>query len=37
MPRHGNINTDHILFIASGAFHSVKPEDLIPEFLVKYI
>ena len=25
------VKTDHILFIASGAFHSVKPADLIPE------
>jgi len=29
--RHGTINTDHILFIASGAFHVAKPSDLIPE------
>ncbi|HEX9879447.1 MAG TPA: AAA family ATPase, partial [Candidatus Binatia bacterium] len=28
----GMIRTDHILFIASGAFHSSKPSDLIPEF-----
>lgn len=27
----GNVNTDHILFIASGAFHQVKPSDLLPE------
>jgi ATP-dependent HslUV protease ATP-binding subunit HslU len=27
----GPINTDHILFIASGAFHSVKPSDMIAE------
>lgn len=27
----GNINTDHILFIAAGAFHISKPSDLIPE------
>ena len=27
----GMIKTDHILFIASGAFHQVKPSDLIPE------
>ena len=25
----GNINTDYILFIASGAFHSVKPNDML--------
>ncbi len=29
--KYGIINTDHILFIASGAFHLVKPSDLIPE------
>ncbi len=29
--RYGQINTDHILFIASGAFHVSKPSDLIPE------
>ncbi|MEX0431446.1 ATP-dependent protease ATPase subunit HslU [Spiribacter insolitus] len=29
--RHGMVNTDHILFIASGAFHVSKPSDLIPE------
>lgn len=29
--KHGNISTNHILFIASGAFHSVKPADLMPE------
>ncbi len=28
----GLVRTDHILFIASGAFHSSKPSDLIPEF-----
>ena len=27
----GVVNTDHILFICSGAFHSVKPSDLLPE------
>lgn len=27
----GTVNTDHILFIASGAFHICKPSDLIPE------
>jgi ATP-dependent HslUV protease ATP-binding subunit HslU len=30
--KHGMIRTDHILFIASGAFHVAKPSDLIPEF-----
>lgn len=30
--KHGMVKTDHVLFIASGAFHSAKPSDLIPEF-----
>ncbi len=30
--KHGMVRTDHILFIASGAFHMTKPSDLIPEF-----
>jgi ATP-dependent HslUV protease ATP-binding subunit HslU len=29
--RYGPVNTDHILFIASGAFHLAKPSDLVPE------
>ena len=29
--KHGMIKTDHILFIASGAFHLARPSDLIPE------
>ncbi|MEN8197323.1 MAG: ATP-dependent protease ATPase subunit HslU [Pseudomonadota bacterium] len=29
--KHGSIKTDHILFIASGAFHLAKPADLLPE------
>ncbi len=29
--KYGMVKTDHILFIASGAFHLVKPSDLIPE------
>ena len=29
--RHGMIRTDHILFIAAGAFHVTKPSDMIPE------
>jgi len=29
--KYGSINTDHILFIASGAFHLSKPSDLLPE------
>ncbi|MFH2046485.1 MAG: ATP-dependent protease ATPase subunit HslU [Pseudomonadota bacterium] len=31
MTKYGAVKTDHILFIASGAFHAVKPSDLIPE------
>ena len=31
MTKHGSVKTDHILFIASGAFHVAKPSDLIPE------
>jgi ATP-dependent HslUV protease ATP-binding subunit HslU len=30
--KYGMVKTDHVLFIASGAFHSAKPSDLIPEF-----
>ena len=30
--KYGMVRTDHILFIASGAFHGTKPSDLIPEF-----
>ncbi|MBF6567993.1 MAG: ATP-dependent protease ATPase subunit HslU [Candidatus Binataceae bacterium] len=30
--KYGAIRTDHILFVASGAFHTSKPSDLIPEF-----
>jgi ATP-dependent HslUV protease ATP-binding subunit HslU len=29
--KHGTVRTDHILFIAAGAFHEAKPSDLIPE------
>ncbi|HEX9771093.1 MAG TPA: ATP-dependent protease ATPase subunit HslU [Kiloniellales bacterium] len=29
--KHGTVRTDHILFIASGAFHFAKPSDLLPE------
>ena len=29
--KHGTVRTDHILFIASGAFHLAKPSDLVPE------
>ena len=31
MTKHGLVRTDHILFIAAGAFHMSKPSDLIPE------
>jgi ATP-dependent HslUV protease ATP-binding subunit HslU len=30
--KYGRVRTDHVLFIASGAFHVAKPSDLIPEF-----
>ena len=30
--KYGIVKTDHILFVAAGAFHSSKPSDLIPEF-----
>ncbi len=31
MTKYGMVQTDHVLFIASGAFHASKPSDLIPE------
>jgi ATP-dependent HslUV protease ATP-binding subunit HslU len=31
MTKHGPVRTDHILFIAAGAFHGTKPSDLMPE------
>ena len=31
MTKYGAVKTDHILFIAAGAFHTAKPSDLIPE------
>lgn len=31
MTKHGMVKTDHILFVAAGAFHTSKPSDLIPE------
>ena len=34
--RHGVVKTDHILFIAAGAFHQVSPSDLIPEFVGRF-
>ena len=29
--KYGSVKTDHVLFIAAGAFHMAKPSDLIPE------
>lgn len=29
--KYGNVNTDYMLFIGSGAFHAVKPSDMLPE------
>ena len=34
--KYGMIKTDHILFVASGAFHMSKPSDLIPELQVRF-
>jgi ATP-dependent HslUV protease ATP-binding subunit HslU len=31
LSRYGMVRTDHILFVAAGAFHSAKPSDLVPE------
>ena len=31
MTKYGMVKTDHVLFVAAGAFHSCKPSDLIPE------
>lgn len=31
LTKHGPVKTDHVLFIAAGAFHTSKPSDLIPE------
>ena len=31
MTKYGPVKTDHVLFIAAGAFHMAKPSDLIPE------
>ncbi|EQD47597.1 heat shock protein HslVU, ATPase subunit HslU, partial [mine drainage metagenome] len=30
--RYGSVNTEHVLFVAAGAFSSARPSDLIPEF-----
>jgi ATP-dependent protease HslVU (ClpYQ) ATPase subunit len=32
--KYGNVNTDFILFVASGAFHQCKPSDLLAELQV---
>jgi ATP-dependent HslUV protease ATP-binding subunit HslU len=32
--KYGNVNTDHMLFICSGAFHSCKPSDMMAELQV---
>lgn len=29
--KYGNVSTDHILFVCSGAFHSCKPSDMLAE------
>ena len=36
MTKYGHVKTDYILFIAAGAFHVSKVEDLIPEFLGRF-
>lgn len=33
--KYGNVSTDHVLFIASGAFHSSKPSDMLAELQVR--
>jgi ATP-dependent HslUV protease ATP-binding subunit HslU len=35
--RYGFVRTDHILFIAAGAFHVSKPSDLIPEHFIRIL
>src|SRR5699024_10954846 len=34
--KYGPVKTDHILFVAAGAFHMTKPSDLIPELQVRF-
>lgn len=34
--KYGNVSTDHVLFIASGAFHSSKPGDMLAELQVTH-
>ena len=31
LTRHGTVRTDHVLFVAAGAFHNARPSDLVPE------
>lgn len=33
--RYGTVSTDHVLFIASGAFHACKPGDMLAELQVR--
>jgi ATP-dependent protease HslVU (ClpYQ) ATPase subunit len=33
--KYGNVSTEHVLFIASGAFHSSKPSDMLAELQVR--
>lgn len=33
--KYGNVSTEHVLFIASGAFHSAKPGDMLAELQVR--
>ena len=35
--KYGMVKTDHILFIASGAFHLSKPSDLVPELQGRFL
>jgi ATP-dependent HslUV protease ATP-binding subunit HslU len=35
--KHGNVNTEHILFICCGAFHSCKPSDMMAELQVRTV
>ena len=35
--KYGPVKTDHILFIAAGAFHTSKPSDLIPELQGRFL
>lgn len=35
--KHGTVNTDHILFIASGAFHACKPSDMLAELQARTV